>query len=123
MVIMALVTTFMTTPIVMALYAPARDKGSHTKTLQQVQSNDNELRMLECVYGANNVPSIVNLTEVFRGTRKHPVRVFLMHLLELSERSSAIAMVRCLQTHWLLTLLTLPSSWAACAVRGPCGTM
>lgn len=92
MVIMALVTTFMTSPLVMAIYAPARDKRPYDKTITD-QGDKKELRLLECVYGTQNVPSIMNLTEIFRGTRKHPLRVFLMHLVELSERSSAIAMV------------------------------
>lgn len=95
MVIMALTTTFMTTPLVMAVYAPARDKKDHTKSLvQQTQGSDNELRLLECVHGPQNVPAILSLTEAFRGTRKHPLRVYLMNLVEYSERSSAIVMVR-----------------------------
>lgn len=39
------------------------------------------------------MPGMLNLMEVSRGTRKRPLRVFLMHLMEFSERSSAIMMV------------------------------
>lgn len=91
MVIMALVTTFMTTPLVMLIYEPARERVPHTKT--RVEQADEELRVLAGVHGMKNLPSVLNLTEVFRGTRKRPLRVFLMHLVELSERSSAIMMV------------------------------
>ncbi|CAI5465749.1 unnamed protein product [Closterium sp. Yama58-4] len=93
MVIMALVTTFMTTPLVMMLYKPARRKLPHTTKVEELAMVNGELRLLVCVHGMKNLPAMLNLTEVSRGTRKRPLRVFLMHLMELSERSSAIMMV------------------------------
>ncbi|WJZ81937.1 hypothetical protein VitviT2T_001744 [Vitis vinifera] len=62
MVLMALCTTFITTPLVIA--------------------------------SANSIPTIINLVEASRGTGKREgLCVYAMHLMELSERSSAILMV------------------------------
>lgn len=47
MVIMALVTTFMTTPLVMLLYEPARDRLPHTTKVEHVA--EGELRLLVCL--------------------------------------------------------------------------
>ncbi|KAJ7980498.1 Cation/H(+) antiporter like [Quillaja saponaria] len=93
-VIMALFTTFITTPIVMAVYKPAR-KGSPYKH-RRIQRNDldTELRVLACFHSTRNIPSIINLIESSRGIRKRgKLCIYAMHLMELSERSSAITMV------------------------------
>lgn len=95
MVIMALFTTFITTPIVVAIYKPAEMAISEYKyrTIQRKES-DTQLRMLICFHSSRNIPSLINLMEASRGTgRKGGLRVYAMHLMELSERSSAILMV------------------------------
>ncbi|KAJ7560792.1 hypothetical protein O6H91_04G146200 [Diphasiastrum complanatum] len=93
MVLMALFTTFMTTPIVMALYKPARNRVPYTRRKVDIDKPKDELRILACVHGMKNVPAIINLVETTRGTRKQALRLYILHLVELSERSSAIMMV------------------------------
>lgn len=95
MVIMALFTTFLTTPIVVAIYKPAEMAISEYKyrSIQRKES-DTQLRMLICFHSTKNIPTLINLMEASRGTgRKGGLRVYAMHLMELSERSSAILMV------------------------------
>lgn len=95
MVLMALFTTFITTPIVMTIYKPARMSGSEYKyrTIQTKESNS-RLRLLICFHSSRNIPSLLNLMEASRGTQyKAGLQVYAMHLMELSERSSAILMV------------------------------
>ncbi|XP_051151129.1 cation/H(+) antiporter 18-like [Andrographis paniculata] len=95
MVLMALVTTFMTTPIVVRIYKPARVAISEYKrrTIETKESNS-QLRLLFCFHSNSNIPSFLNLMEVSRGTGYIAgLRVYAMHLMELSERSSAILMV------------------------------
>ncbi|CAI9090915.1 OLC1v1025803C1 [Oldenlandia corymbosa var. corymbosa] len=97
MVLMALFTTFITTPLVRAVYKPARrtkrDDYKH-RTIERKNRNS-ELRILACFHSARNIPSIINLFEASRGTQKREsLRVYAMHLMELSERSSAIRMVQ-----------------------------
>lgn len=95
MVLMALFTTFITTPVVMAIYKPARLASSEYKhrTIERKESST-QLRILTCFQSSRTVPSLINLMEVSRGTGKRGgLRVYAMHLMELSERSSAILMV------------------------------
>ncbi|KAH6825004.1 cation/H+ exchanger 18 [Perilla frutescens var. hirtella] len=94
MVLMALFTTFITTPIVVTIYKPARMAISEYKhrTIQRKDSNA-QLRLLTCFHSTRNIPSLINLMEASRGTGKRQgLRVYAMHMMEMSERSSAILM-------------------------------
>ncbi|KAG6391080.1 hypothetical protein SASPL_148829 [Salvia splendens] len=95
MVLMALFTTFITTPVVIAIYKPARVETAEYKhrTIQRKESNT-QLRIMACFQSTRTLPTLINLMEVSRGTgRRGGLRVYAMHLTELSERSSAILMV------------------------------
>ncbi|KAL2329251.1 hypothetical protein Fmac_022678 [Flemingia macrophylla] len=93
-VLMALFTTFITTPIVMAVYKPARRGSPYTHKTVQRNDPDTELRVLACFHSTRNIPTLINLIESSRGTRKRgKLCVYAMHLMELSERPSAITMV------------------------------
>ena len=96
MVLMALFTTFITTPLVTAVYKPARGvkvDGYKCRTIERKSSNA-ELRILACFHGSRNISSIINLLEVSRGVEKAGgLCVYALHLMELSERTSAILMV------------------------------
>lgn len=96
MVLMALFTTFITTPLVTWVYKPAkRTRLSDYKhrTVERKYPNS-QLRILACFHSARNIPSLINLLEASRGTEKREgLCVYAMHLMELSERSSAILMV------------------------------
>lgn len=94
MVVMALFTTFITTPIVTALYKPARKGAPYKHRTVQRKDLDTELRILACFHSTRNIPTIINLVESSRGTRKRGrLFIYAMHLMELSERPSAISMV------------------------------
>ncbi|KGN53388.2 cation/H(+) antiporter 18 [Cucumis sativus] len=100
LVLMAVITTFFTTPIVMAVYKPAKRKSKSeyiNRTIEREEPNS-ELRILACFHSVNNIPSILNLIEVSRGMEGKEgcgseLCVYAMHLMELTERSSAIVMV------------------------------
>ncbi|XVE96008.1 hypothetical protein REPUB_Repub02eG0184600 [Reevesia pubescens] len=94
LVLMALFTTFITTPIVMAIYKPARKGEPYKHRRIQRKDLDTELRVLACFHSTRNIPTLINLIESSRGIRKKgPLCVYAMHLMELSERSSAISMI------------------------------
>lgn len=96
LVLMALFTTFITTPIVVTIYKPAQKAKSEYKhrTIQRKEVST-QLRLLTCFYGSRNIPSLLNLIEASRGIEKREgIRVYAMHLMELSERPSAILMVQ-----------------------------
>ncbi|CAA2938511.1 cation H(+) antiporter 18-like [Olea europaea subsp. europaea] len=95
MVLMALFTTFMTTPLVISVYKPAQMATSQYKnrTIKR-KDTSSQLRILTCFQSTRNVPTLINLMEASRGIGKREgLRVYAMHLMELSERSSAILMV------------------------------
>ncbi|KHN33866.1 Cation/H(+) antiporter 19 [Glycine soja] len=93
-VLMALFTTFITTPIVMAVYKPARTGSRYTHKTVQRNDPNTELRVLACFHSTRNIPTLINLIESSRGTKKRAkLCVYAMHLMELSERPSAITMV------------------------------
>ncbi|KAM2075308.1 hypothetical protein ACFX1T_038210 [Malus domestica] len=95
-VLMALFTTFITTPLVVAVYKPekrGRMADYKHKTIERKNTNT-QLKILACFHSARNIPSIINLLEASRGTNKRDgLCVYAMHLKEFSERSSAILMV------------------------------
>ncbi|RWR76797.1 cation/H+ antiporter 20 [Cinnamomum micranthum f. kanehirae] len=100
-VLMALFTTFMTTPTVMAIYKSPRGGGGgyspykHRKLHTSFTADDHkQLRILACLHSHSNVPSIINLIETIRGgTNKYPFKLYILRLVELTERSSSIIMV------------------------------
>lgn len=98
LVLMALFTTFITTPTVMAIYRPARGISFPThrklRDLSTTEDSQDELRILACVHGPGNVPSLISLIELTRTTKKSLLKLFIMHLVELTERSSSIIMVQ-----------------------------
>ncbi|XP_022767520.1 cation/H(+) antiporter 20 [Durio zibethinus] len=97
LVLMALFTTFITTPIVLAIYKPARGSSAlprrKLRDLTNTDKSKDELRVLACLHGLSNVPSIISLIESTRSTKKSQLKLFIMHLVELTERSSSIIMV------------------------------
>ncbi|KAK6290438.1 hypothetical protein POUND7_001979 [Theobroma cacao] len=98
LVLMALFTTFVTTPTVMAIYKPARGFSAlarrKLRDLANTDESKDELRVLACLHGLSNVPSIISLIESTRSTKKSQLKLFVMHLVELTERSSSIIMVQ-----------------------------
>ncbi|ERN03206.1 cation/H(+) antiporter 19 [Amborella trichopoda] len=93
MVLMALFTTFITTPLVMTIYKPARKSIPNKYRTIQRKNLDSELRILACLHNVKSVPALIHLIEASRGMRRRPLCVYAMHLMELSERPSAILMV------------------------------
>ncbi|KAG2534105.1 hypothetical protein PVAP13_9NG022700 [Panicum virgatum] len=96
LVLMALITTFMTTPAVTAVYKPARRGAAYKhRTVERLDLDaDSELRVLACFHASRGIPTLINLVEASRGTRRSKLTMYAMHLVELSERSSAISMVQ-----------------------------
>ncbi|GJN36285.1 hypothetical protein PR202_gb25132 [Eleusine coracana subsp. coracana] len=108
LVLMALVTTFITTPTVMAIYKPARTGGRlHHRKLHGSSApsspssaagaaNVKELRVLACIHGGHDVPAVINLIETIRGHTqpRRLVKLYILRMVELTERTSSILMAR-----------------------------
>jgi hypothetical protein len=112
MVVMALFTTFITTPVVMTLYKPARSAAPaytrrtlylHPDSPDHHRSTSSKPRVLACVLGnMPNAHTIIGLAEAARGTRKiRPLRMYILHLLEYTERPSSIMKLQRVQRNGL----------------------
>ncbi|GAB4856927.1 Cation/H(+) antiporter 20 [Ancistrocladus abbreviatus] len=105
LVLMALFTTFITTPAVMAIYKSnhsssintQRNHLNHSKSwsISSDNSTTSKFHILACVHGPGNVPSMVTLIELARSTIKRSIlKLYTMHLVELTDRTSSIMMVQ-----------------------------
>eukprot|EP00250_Pteridium_aquilinum_P018342 c24041_g2_i1 orf=47-2413(-) len=91
LVLMCLILLFFTTPAVMALYKPARDPAPYVnKNLEGSKGVKDQLRVLACVHGTRGILGLLNLVEACRGAEKKPMKLFVMHLRELSGRISSV---------------------------------
>ncbi|KAH7285783.1 hypothetical protein KP509_33G045800 [Ceratopteris richardii] len=90
LVLMCLLLMLFTTPAVKALYKPARDPVPYIhRKLEGVQKD--QLRILACVHGTRAIPAVLNLVEACKATsKKKPLKLFAMHMVELTERTSSI---------------------------------
>ncbi|XP_026656929.2 cation/H(+) antiporter 20-like [Phoenix dactylifera] len=97
LVLMALFTTFITTPTVMAIYKPTARYNSRFPSESPSFSSPSSsgkrnkyLRILACLHSPANAPSIINLIDTIRGAEKARLKLYVMHLVELTERPSSI---------------------------------
>ncbi|KAF3965166.1 hypothetical protein CMV_010620 [Castanea mollissima] len=64
------------------------------RQLPLTKNSQDELRVLACVHGPENVLSLINLVESIRNPKRSPLKLYVMHLVELTDRSSSIVMVQ-----------------------------
>lgn len=93
MVIVAVIMTGIITPIVTTIYKPARKFIPYKRRTIQRSKQDAELRALVCIHTPRNVPTIINLLEASHATKKSPIYVYVLHLVELTGRASAMLIV------------------------------
>ncbi|KAI3961969.1 hypothetical protein MKW92_013701 [Papaver armeniacum] len=105
LILMSIFATFVTTPSVMAIYKPARNSSScdgrrretEFPSCRQFSNNSDKknLRILACVHGIGNIPSLIKLVDSTRSTQASSlIKLYVMHFMELTERSSSILMVQ-----------------------------
>ncbi|MCL7021619.1 hypothetical protein MKW94_029433 [Papaver nudicaule] len=106
LILMSIFATFITTPSVMVIYKPAARSASscNTRRKQQTEfpscpqfsnnSDKKNLRILACVHGMGNIPSLIKLVDSTRSAQASPIKLYVMHFMELTERSSSILMVQ-----------------------------
>ncbi|CAM0901925.1 unnamed protein product [Alopecurus aequalis] len=88
MVIVSVVMTTLVTPVVLSVRRPSRRLvGYKRRNLQRIR-HDSELRMLACVHTTRNVPSVLSLLELSNPTKRSPIFIYALHLVELTGRAS-----------------------------------
>ncbi|KAK2665782.1 hypothetical protein Ddye_004356 [Dipteronia dyeriana] len=78
LVLMALFTTFITTPLVMAIYRPARKGPPYKHHTIHRKDRDTELRVLSCFHSSRNIPSLINHIESSRGILSVDAYAFIL---------------------------------------------
>ncbi|XP_027351548.1 cation/H(+) antiporter 20-like [Abrus precatorius] len=94
LVLMALFTTFITTPVVLAIYKPSAIVNSRSPKPPQLTNLQEKLRILACIHGTSNIPSLINFIESIRATNTSQLKLYVMQLTELTNSSSSILMVQ-----------------------------
>ncbi|KAK4773530.1 hypothetical protein SAY87_028549 [Trapa incisa] len=93
MVVASVISTVMITPIVTAIYRPAKKSIPYKRRTLQKSKQEGELHMVVCVHSPRSVPTIINLIEATNPTKKSPMCVYALHLVELTDRASAMLVV------------------------------
>ncbi|KAH7833856.1 hypothetical protein Vadar_010480 [Vaccinium darrowii] len=93
MIIVTVAMTASITPIVTTIYKPARRFVPYKRRSIQRSKPEAELRVLVCIHTPRNVPTIINLLEASHPTKKSPICIYILHLVELTGRASAMLIV------------------------------
>jgi len=88
MVLVSVAMTALVTPVVTTVYRPARRLVGYKRRNLQRSKHDAELRMLACVHTTRNVPSIISLLELSNPTKRSPIFIYALHLVELTGGAS-----------------------------------
>ncbi|XAR58868.1 hypothetical protein NMG60_11014436 [Bertholletia excelsa] len=90
-VVLAVVISGMVRPLIKYLYDPSRRYIIYANSsILQSSLRDGTLRVLLCIHGADNVPTIINLLELSSHAKPNPINVLALNLIELKGRASAI---------------------------------
>ncbi|KAL8152086.1 hypothetical protein V2J09_021894 [Rumex salicifolius] len=93
MVVTAIIMTGIITPAVTFVYRPARKRVTYKQRTIMKAKRNSELRMLTCIHTPRNVPTIINLLDASNPTKRSPICVYVLHLLELTGHASAMLIV------------------------------
>ncbi|CAA6671050.1 unnamed protein product [Spirodela intermedia] len=93
MVISSVIMTAVVVPLVTMVSRPGQRSQFYERRMIQQSGPDSELRILACVHTSRNVPGIISLLDFSRPTKKAPLFVYALHLLELTGRESAMLIV------------------------------
>ncbi|XP_038704652.1 cation/H(+) antiporter 15-like [Tripterygium wilfordii] len=93
---MAYATLLMTAvvkPIMLLIYKSLKRFKQHKNRSVETSKPDSELRILSCVHSTRNLSGIINFLEISNPTKKSPICVFAVHLVELVGRASAMLII------------------------------
>ena len=93
MVIITVIMTGIIVPGVSIIYRPSKRNLFYKRRTIQVSKSDAEFRVLVCVHSPRNVPTMINLLEASNPTKQSPICVYVLHMVELSGRTSAMLIV------------------------------
>ncbi|WMV40921.1 hypothetical protein MTR67_034306 [Solanum verrucosum] len=84
-----LVMTATVTPMTM-LHRPSQEIAPHKRRTIQKARMEEELRVLACIHGTHDIPSVINLLGSSHSTSASPITVFALQVVELVGRGSSM---------------------------------
>ncbi|XP_061368818.1 cation/H(+) antiporter 15-like [Gastrolobium bilobum] len=93
MIVITLIMTGIIPPIVTLIYKPRKRLIPYKKRTVQNSRLDAEFRVLVCIHAPRNVPTIINLIEATHPNKRSPICAYVLHLVELTGRASAMLIV------------------------------
>ncbi|KAL5832827.1 hypothetical protein ACOSQ3_016501 [Xanthoceras sorbifolium] len=96
MAIMLFAVLFMTAlvgPIFSIANKTSKRVGIYKQRTIQRTNHDSEIRILACIHSIRNISSIIKILEVSNATKRSPISVFAVHLVELTGSASAMLIV------------------------------
>ena len=90
LVVTAVIMTGIIMPIITSIYKPTRRIIPYKKRTIKISKSGAELRVVVCIHNLRNVPTIINLLEASHPTRNSPICTYVLHLVELTGRASAM---------------------------------
>ncbi|CAN8244329.1 unnamed protein product [Cochlearia groenlandica] len=85
-------------PILRYLYDPSRMYAGYEKRNMQHLKPNSELRIMSCIYRADDISPMINLLEATCPSRESPVASYVLHLMELIGQANPIFISHKLQT-------------------------
>ncbi|KAK8916515.1 Cation/H(+) antiporter 18 [Platanthera zijinensis] len=92
LVLTALITTVVMPLIITVLYRPVKILGLYTHRRIERTNMNAESRFLICFIDGRNISSLISLLELSSGNLRRRLKVYVVHLMALSDRSSAISL-------------------------------
>ncbi|KAJ4725060.1 Cation/H(+) antiporter [Melia azedarach] len=93
MVLVVLIMTFLVGPIFFLVHKSTRRSKHYSQRTIQRSNPETELRMMTCINSSRNASCIVQLLRLSNATRKSPICLFSVHLVELTGRAATSAML------------------------------
>ncbi|RWW06928.1 hypothetical protein GW17_00029714 [Ensete ventricosum] len=90
LVLMSVAVTALVSPLLKAVVRPSKRLVFYKRRTIWWPNPDSELRLLTCVHVPRQVPGLIALLDIAHPTKRSPIFVYALHLIELTGRTSAI---------------------------------
>ncbi|KAF3553992.1 hypothetical protein F2Q69_00017115 [Brassica cretica] len=88
-----LVMSIVVQPLLTFTYTPNKKLTFYKYRTVQKLKGEEEFRVLTCVHVLGNVPGITNLLHISNPTKKSPLNIYAIHLVELTGRTEASLLI------------------------------
>ncbi|EHA8588787.1 putative Cation/H(+) antiporter 15 [Cocos nucifera] len=90
---MSLLATAAVSPLMTKVVKPVRRLASYKRRTIWWTNPDSELRILACIHTPRQAPAIISLLDISHPTKRSPIYICALHLVELTGRTAALLVV------------------------------